>query len=73
MTQDAPRDDADLTENGYYYNLTSGEVEKGLVSPWTQRMGPYRTAAEASAALETARKRSQSWDAEDRRWAGSDE
>lgn len=58
----------DLTESGYYYNLISGQVEKGLVSSWTDRMGPYATQEEAAAALEKARDRSEAWDEADRKW-----
>lgn len=52
----------------FYYNPATGEVEQGKVSPWTDRMGPYRSRAEAEQALELARARTESWDEEDRRW-----
>ena len=58
----------DLTETGYYYNVSTGQVEKGLVSSWTDRMGPYATEEDAAAALAKARDRSEAWDEADRKW-----
>ena len=58
----------DLTETGYYYNISTGQVEKGLVSSWSDRMGPYATQEDAAAALEKARDRSEAWDEADRKW-----
>ena len=58
----------DLTETGYYYNVSTGQVEKGLVSSWSDRMGPYATQEDAAAALEKARDRSEAWDEADRKW-----
>ncbi|NTW38681.1 MAG: SPOR domain-containing protein [Cellulomonadaceae bacterium] len=55
-------------QGDYWYNPSTGEVEHGRISPWTDRMGPYPTAEAARHALETARARSQDWDEEDRRW-----
>lgn len=52
----------------FFYNPETGEVEQGMVSPWTRRMGPYPTREAAQRALETARARSDAWDEEDRRW-----
>ena len=52
----------------YWYNTLTGEVERGRQSSWTHRMGPYDTPEEAARALETARRRSDSWDEEDREW-----
>ncbi|MCU1432025.1 MAG: hypothetical protein JWP95_1130 [Actinotalea sp.] len=52
----------------FWFNPSTGEVEEGRVSPWTDRMGPYPSREAAQQALETARRRSQAWDEEDRRW-----
>lgn len=52
----------------YYFNPSTGEVEEGMVSSWSRRMGPYPTREAAQRALETARARTESWDEEDRRW-----
>ena len=57
----------------YYFNTRTQMVEKGRQSSWEHLMGPYDTAEEATKALETARKRSQAWDDDDREWRGSDE
>ncbi|MGO2665374.1 SPOR domain-containing protein [Mycetocola reblochoni] len=40
-------------EYSYWYNLTSGEVEYGLVSPAVDRAGPFATREEAARAPET--------------------
>jgi len=47
----------------FYYNLKTGQVEEGRQSPWTDLMGPYPTREAAEHALETARARTQAWDA----------
>ena len=52
----------------FWFNPSTHEVEEGRVSAWTDRMGPYPTREAAEQALSTARRRSESWDAEDRRW-----
>lgn len=53
----------------YWYNVTSGKVETDDErSPGAQVMGPYETQDEAARALETARKRTEKWDDEDREW-----
>lgn len=59
----------DADEHGYYYNLTTGEVEHGMQSAWTERMGPYPTAEAAHEALETARRRTEAWDKQDEEWS----
>lgn len=61
----APQPD---TEDGFYYNLRSGEVERGQQSLWTDRIGPYPTREAAQQALETARRRTAEWDEQDRAW-----
>lgn len=57
-------------ERGFYYNIQTGQVEEGLVSDWTKRIGPYATREEAEHALDIAAQRSASWDEADRRWRG---
>ena len=52
----------------FWFNPTTGEVEEGMQSPWTDRMGPYATREEAVAALQEAQRRTESWDEADRRW-----
>ena len=62
----------DSADQKYYYNVTTGQVEHGLVSGVTHRMGPYDTPEEAARALETARERNLAWEEEDAReraWA----
>lgn len=62
----------DPAEHKYYYNVATGQVERGLVSGVTHRMGPYDTPEEAARALETARARNAAWEEEEAReraWA----
>lgn len=64
----APATGSDLKDTGFYYNLTTGQVEQGQQSAWTQRIGPYVTREAAQQALDTARARTEAWDEADRRW-----
>jgi hypothetical protein len=53
----------------YYWCLRHSRVEKGdAVCPAKYRLGPYRTEAEASQALDLVRQRNDEWEAEDQRW-----
>ncbi|RFA20781.1 SPOR domain-containing protein [Subtercola boreus] len=49
----------------YWYNLTTGDVELGYVSPAPDRVGPFETRAEAEHALEKLRANSAKWAEED--------
>ncbi len=51
----------------YWYNLTTGEVEKGFESPAIDRAGPFETAEEAAAAPQLLRERSRAWAEEESR------
>ncbi len=54
---------------GFWYNVQTGEVESDENrSPGATVLGPYATEAEAREALETARRKTEAWDAEDRAW-----
>lgn len=61
-------DEAGTGERRFWFNPGTGEVEEGLQSPWTDRMGPYATREEAQQALARAADRTEDWDEEDRRW-----
>lgn len=53
----------------YWYNVSTGKVEKdGETDPKADLMGPYDSEDEARSALETARQKTENWDAEDREW-----
>ena len=54
----------------YWYNLTTGEVEKGFESPAIDRAGPFDTAEEAAAAPQLLRERSRAWAEEEAREDG---
>ncbi|MCU1477618.1 MAG: hypothetical protein JWQ64_2311 [Subtercola sp.] len=49
----------------YWYNINTGEVEFGYVSPAPERVGPFETKLEAEHALETLRANSAKWAEED--------
>lgn len=53
----------------FWYNVATGQVESDDErSPGADVLGPYDTAEEAAHALESARRRTQEWDAQDREW-----
>jgi hypothetical protein len=57
----------------YYYCLDHGLVEGAVGCRAEVRLGPYPTFDEASRALETARRRTELWDAVEDEWDnGSD-
>ncbi len=58
MTSDAEK---------YWYNLKTGEVEKGYESPAPDRAGPFDTAEEAARAPEVIQERSRAWQEEEAR------
>ncbi|WP_194411569.1 SPOR domain-containing protein [Microbacterium cremeum] len=45
----------------YWYNLKTGDVEKGYESPSVDRAGPFETPEEAARAPEIMRERSRAW------------
>ncbi|GAA5031934.1 SPOR domain-containing protein [Microbacterium fluvii] len=51
----------------YWYNLSTGQVEKGFESPAIDRAGPFDTAEEAAKAPEVLKERSRAWAEEDAR------
>jgi hypothetical protein len=53
----------------YWYNVSSGQVETDdNKSQGEDLMGPYPSEAEAANALQTARERTEAWDAADKEW-----
>lgn len=54
-------------EEKYWYNLTTGAVERGFESPAIDRAGPFETAEEAAKAPELLAKRSRAWAEEEAR------
>lgn len=53
----------------FFFNVSTGQVEETAnKSQSKDLLGPYGTREEAANALETARKRTEAWDEEDRRW-----
>lgn len=54
-----------MSDEKYWYNLRTGEVERGLVTPAPDRAGPFDTAEEAARAPEIIRERSRKWAEED--------
>lgn len=56
----------------YFYNTRTQMVERGRQSPWEHLMGPYDSFADATLALETAKKRNKEWRDDDKAWEGED-
>jgi len=59
-------------EQAYYYNLVTGKVERGPVSPWTERIGPYPNYEAAAHALERAKERNEEWERQNAEWDGEE-
>jgi hypothetical protein len=57
---------AEDIEHQFWYNMRTGDVEQGFVSPSVDRVGPFATREEASHALEKLRANSAKWAEEDR-------
>ncbi|MBZ4486311.1 SPOR domain-containing protein [Microbacterium sp. cx-55] len=49
----------------YWFNLTTGEVERGYESPAIDRAGPFDTAEEAANAPTLLKERSRQWAEDD--------
>jgi hypothetical protein len=56
---------ASTAESKYWYNIRTGDVEHGLLSPSVDRVGPFETRELALHALETLRSNSERWAAEE--------
>ena len=53
----------------YWFNVSSGQVESDdNKSQSDDLMGPYDSEAQAANALQSARERTEKWDAEDKAW-----
>jgi hypothetical protein len=62
-----------MEEPQFWFNVSTGQVEEtDNKSQSKDLLGPYPTRAEAERALQTARKRTEKWDEEDRRWRDGD-
>lgn len=58
----------------YWYNVTTKTIQTDADrSRAAEVLGPFATREAAEAAIETAHKRTDEQDAEDRRWRGDDE
>lgn len=53
----------------FWYNLTTGKVERGFASPAVDRAGPFDTEEEAANAPQLLRDRSRAWAEEEAREA----
>jgi hypothetical protein len=54
-------------EKQYWYNLRTGQVEHGQMSPAIDRAGPFDTAEEAARAPEIMAARTQAWEEDEAR------
>ena len=56
----------------YWYNLETGQVEFGMISPSVDRVGPFDSEAEAARAPELLKERSRAWADEEAAESGWD-
>ena len=57
----------------FWFNTATGKVETDENKGQSKDLlGPYPTEAEAAQALDVARRRTEAWEEEDRRWDGGD-
>lgn len=56
---------ADDTQRQFWYNMRTGAVEQGMLSPSLDRVGPFNTHREAEHALDKLRENSAKWAADD--------
>lgn len=54
-------------EDKYWYNLKTGQLERGFESPSVDRAGPFETAEEAARAPQVIAARSKAWSEEEAR------
>lgn len=51
----------------WWFNLSTGQVEQGMISQSYDRVGPFDTREDAERALETIAENNRRWDEEDER------
>ncbi|TFD91758.1 SPOR domain-containing protein [Cryobacterium lactosi] len=56
---------AEDADHQFWYNMRTGAVEKGMLSPSVDRVGPFPTFDEATHALDKLRANSAKWAEED--------
>jgi hypothetical protein len=61
-----------VDEPAFFWCLDHSAVEDVDGCRGEVRLGPYATAAEAADALETARRRTEAWDEQDKAWTDDD-
>ena len=49
----------------YWYNINTGQVEEGATSSWKHLLGPYKTYAEATRALDRVQRNNERWEEND--------
>jgi hypothetical protein len=54
-------------DDKFWYNLRTGQVERGMQTPAPDRAGPFDTVEEAARAPEIIRERSRKWEEDERR------
>jgi hypothetical protein len=52
-------------DQNFYYCVKHHKVERGAGCRAADRLGPFKTEAEAAAALDTVQRRNQEWDSSD--------
>ncbi|KFI48332.1 hypothetical protein [Bifidobacterium boum] len=57
-----------MTDKQWYFNRVTGQPEYGMISPDSQRMGPYKTRQDALDAWKIVKERNATWNEQDRQW-----
>lgn len=60
--------DARPNDKRWYVNTRTGKPELGMISPMSQRMGPYATYDDALHAKQIVQERNALWDAQTKAW-----
>lgn len=61
---------ADPDDPTWWYNIHTGAIEHGRVSPGPDRLGPFTTKEQATRALDIVKERARKWEEEDAREDG---
>ncbi|MFM5904109.1 MAG: SPOR domain-containing protein [Microbacteriaceae bacterium] len=65
MTQERPKISSDGSDDNWWFNLKTLEVEHGYFSPSKYRVGPFATSDEAGNALKLLADKSRAWSKDD--------
>jgi hypothetical protein len=65
MTQAQPKITSDGSDDNWWFNLKTHQVERGFFSPSKNRVGPFAFKSEAANALKLLAEKSRRWSEDD--------